>query len=133
VELPQFVADFTKATRISAELGQWSLLAETVREWKATAAVYADQVSSASSPAPLSDDHGPVQGPMGADRDRGKRGDRVAPPGRPGGREARFNTWEAWTVLTERPAAPETRRDGDPDRRLVWVVAAGPSHPKSTE
>lgn len=55
----------------------------------------------------------------------GKRGDRVAPPGRPGGWEARFatseaakgweelcraaatNTWEAWVVLTERPTSPE--------------------------
>lgn len=55
----------------------------------------------------------------------GKRGDRVAPPGRPDGWEARFatsdaakgweqlcqtarsNTWEAWIVLTERPTAPE--------------------------
>lgn len=54
-----------------------------------------------------------------------KRGDRVAPPGRPGMWEARFatsdaakgweelcrtarsNTWEAWIVLTERPTAPE--------------------------
>lgn len=54
-----------------------------------------------------------------------KRNDRVAPPGRPGGWEARFatseaakgweelcriarlNTWEAWVVLTERPTTPE--------------------------
>jgi hypothetical protein len=53
-----------------------------------------------------------------------KRGDRVAPPRRPDGWEARFatndaargwedlskgarsNTWEAWVVLTERPCAP---------------------------
>lgn len=57
----------------------------------------------------------------------GKRGDRVAPPRRPGGWEARFatpeaakgwedlcrqaqaNTWEAWVVLTERPTQPENR------------------------
>lgn len=114
-----------------------------------------------------------------------KRGDRVAPPGRPGGWEARFatsdaakgweqlcqtarsSTWETWIVLTERPTAPEnparqhrlrgglaTRDVGgrilqqwqyevtaggrvwycpDPDRRIVWVVSAGPSHPKATE
>lgn len=54
-----------------------------------------------------------------------KRGDRVAPPPRPGAWEARFaaseaakgweelcraaqsNTWEAWIILTERPTAPE--------------------------
>ncbi len=56
-----------------------------------------------------------------------KRGDRVAPPARPGGWEARFataeaakgwedlcrstpsNTWEAFIVLTERPTTPENR------------------------
>ncbi|GIF48758.1 hypothetical protein DFJ67_3662 [Asanoa ferruginea] len=114
-----------------------------------------------------------------------KRGDRVAPPGQPGGWEARFatseaakgweqlcqaaraNTWEAWIILTERPDAPEnparqhrlrgslaTRAIGrdvldqwqyevtaggriwycpDPRRRIVWVVAASPAHPKATE
>lgn len=54
-----------------------------------------------------------------------KRGDRVAPPARPNGWEARFataeaakgwedlcraarsSTWEAWVVLTERPTWPE--------------------------
>lgn len=73
-----------------------------------------------------------------------KRGDRVAPPGKPSGWEARFatseaakgweslchtarsNTWEAWIVLTERPATPV-------NRRIVWVVAAAPSHPKATD
>ena len=115
----------------------------------------------------------------------GKRGDRVAPSGRPGGWEARFatseaakgwellcqtaraNTWEAWTVLTERPTVAENpsrqhrlrgslamRQIGgatleqwqyevtaagriwycpDPDRRIVWVVLASPSHPKATD
>jgi hypothetical protein len=114
-----------------------------------------------------------------------KRGDRVAPPGRPGGWEARFatteaakgweelcrvaraNTWEAWIVLTERPTRPQNparqhrlrgqlaeRAIGgrtleqwqyevtaggrvwycpDAERRVVWVVAAGPAHPKATE
>src|SRR6266567_7115753 len=56
-----------------------------------------------------------------------KRGDRVAPPARPDGWEARFatteaakgwedlcqaarsNTWEAWVILTERPTQPENR------------------------
>jgi hypothetical protein len=54
-----------------------------------------------------------------------KRGDRVAPPGRPNGWETRFATseaakgwedlcraarsatWEAWIILTERPISPE--------------------------
>ncbi|SDN27731.1 hypothetical protein [Allokutzneria albata] len=56
-----------------------------------------------------------------------RKGDRAAPPGRPGGWEVRFatseaakgweelcrsarsNTWEAWVVLTERPMTPENR------------------------
>jgi hypothetical protein len=54
-----------------------------------------------------------------------KRGDRVAPPPRPGGWDVRFatteaakgweqlcqtaksNTWEAWQILGERPTTPE--------------------------
>lgn len=114
-----------------------------------------------------------------------KRGDRVAPPARPGSWEARFatsdaakgwealcqtargNTWEAWIILTERPVTPEnparqhrlrgtlgTRSIGgrdleqwqyevtaggriwycpDPERKIVWVVAASTSPPKVTE
>jgi hypothetical protein len=59
-----------------------------------------------------------------------KRGDRVAPPARPDGWEARFatteaatgwedlcrtarnSTWDAWVVLTERPT-----RSANPDRQ----------------
>ena len=55
----------------------------------------------------------------------GKRGDRVTPPPKPGGWDARHatseaakgwddlcqaaqaNTWEAWVILTERPIQPE--------------------------
>lgn len=71
-----------------------------------------------------------------------KRGDRVAPPRRPDGWEARFatneaakgweelcqaarsNTWEAWIVLTSRPVTPEKparqhRLRGDLGRREV--------------
>ena len=54
-ELPQFVADFTRSARISAELGQWSVLAETVREWRATAAVYAEPGLLAQLTAPLTE------------------------------------------------------------------------------
>ena len=104
-----------------------------------------------------------------------KRGDRVAPPGRPGGWELRFatseaakaNTWDAWVVMTETPTRAinparqfilkrdlatrvandkvlsqwqfEVTAGGriwycpDPDRRIVWLVEASPSHPKRTE
>ena len=82
-------------------------------------------------------------------------------------RVAQANTWEAWTVLTERPTRPENparqhrvrgqlaqRQVGgrlldqwqyevtaagqiwycpEPERRIVWVVAASPAHPKATE
>ena len=65
-ELPQFVADFTRSAQIAAEVGQWSVLAETVREWRATAAVYADPVLLSQLTEPLTDDYGPVPGPVQA-------------------------------------------------------------------
>jgi len=68
-ELPQFVADFTRSATVSAELGQWSVLAETVREWKATAAVYADPALLGQLTGPLVEDHGPVSGPVKAGAD----------------------------------------------------------------
>jgi hypothetical protein len=74
----------------------------------------------------------------------GKRGDRVAPPARPGGWEARFvsseaakgwedlcrtarsNTWDAWIVLTERPTEPENRERQHPlHGHLASRVAGG--------
>ena len=70
-ELPQFVSDFTRAARISAELGQWSVLAETVREWKATAAVYADPHLLRQLTGALSEDHGHVPGPLEGKPDAG--------------------------------------------------------------
>jgi len=33
------VTDFVRAFQASAEMGQWALLAQTVREWKTTAAI----------------------------------------------------------------------------------------------
>jgi hypothetical protein len=62
-DLPLFVRDFVKAVRISAELAQWGVLAQTLREWKATAAVYADPALTRDLTRPLADDHGPVPGP----------------------------------------------------------------------
>ncbi|MGH3545230.1 MAG: hypothetical protein ACRDPW_04830 [Mycobacteriales bacterium] len=61
--LPDFAADFVKAARVSAELGQWHTLAQTVREWKATAAVYADPTLLAQLIKPLNTDCGPVLDP----------------------------------------------------------------------
>ncbi|MFI7075956.1 hypothetical protein ACIBO1_01515 [Micromonospora sp. NPDC049903] len=62
-DLPEFISDFTTAARISADLGQWSVLTQTLREWKATAAVYTDPALVRELTQPLSDDHGPVPGP----------------------------------------------------------------------
>jgi hypothetical protein len=62
-QLSEFVSDFVKAASISAELGQWSVLAQTVREWKATARIYADPELLRQLTEPLMDDHGPVPGP----------------------------------------------------------------------
>ncbi len=33
----QFVTDFVRAFQASAEMGQWTLVSQTIREWKATA------------------------------------------------------------------------------------------------
>ena len=73
-----------------------------------------------------------------------KRGDRAAPPARPGGWEARFATSEAakgWEELCrvldqwqyEVTAGGRIWYCPDEERRIVWVVAASPSHPKATE
>lgn len=70
-ELPQFVVDFTRSARISAELGQWSVLTETIREWRATAAIYADPALLRQLTGTLSEDHGPVLGPVQAGSDAG--------------------------------------------------------------
>jgi hypothetical protein len=59
----QFVADFVRAFQASAEMGQWTPLAQTVRGWKATAAVYADPELVEQLSNPLNDDFGPVPDP----------------------------------------------------------------------
>ncbi|NMO51027.1 hypothetical protein HH310_07465 [Actinoplanes sp. TBRC 11911] len=70
-ELPQFIADFTRAAQIAAEVGQWSVLTQAVREWKATAAVYADPALLRRLTEPLTDDFGPVPAPVDVDGDAG--------------------------------------------------------------
>ena len=51
-----FAADFVRAVAASAELGEWSVLAQVVREWKATAAIHADPVLVDELSRPLDDD-----------------------------------------------------------------------------
>jgi hypothetical protein len=60
-----FVRDFVRAAQASAELGHWSVLAQTLVEWRATAAVYADPALVAQLSEPLSADFGPVPEPTG--------------------------------------------------------------------
>jgi hypothetical protein len=62
-DLPLFVDDIVKAAQISAELGQWGVLGQALREWKATAAVYTDPDLARDLTRPLADDLGPVPGP----------------------------------------------------------------------
>ena len=62
----QFVTDFLRAVGASAELGRWSVLAQVLVEWKATAAVYADPTLVGELSKPLEDDLGPVPAPSGS-------------------------------------------------------------------
>lgn len=62
----QFATDFVRAVQASAELGQWSVLAQVIVEWKATAAIYADPALVEELTRPLDDDFGPVPAPEGA-------------------------------------------------------------------
>ncbi|AOS61645.1 DUF6247 family protein [Actinoalloteichus hymeniacidonis] len=59
----EFVAELARAFRTSAELGHWTVLAQTVREWKATAAIYADPELAARLTKPVDGDLGPVSRP----------------------------------------------------------------------
>jgi hypothetical protein len=63
-DIVQFVNDFIHAAQASAELGQWGLVAATIREWKATAAIHADPELLQRLSAPIGEDHGPVPSPM---------------------------------------------------------------------
>jgi hypothetical protein len=57
------VTDFVRAFQASAEMGQWTLLSQTVREWKATAAVHADSALYQQLSGPLDDDSGVIPDP----------------------------------------------------------------------
>ncbi|MGH3840533.1 MAG: hypothetical protein ACRDS0_03675 [Pseudonocardiaceae bacterium] len=59
----QFVADFVRAFQASAEIGHWALVSQTIREWQATAAVYADSELVDQLSGSLHDDFGIVSDP----------------------------------------------------------------------
>lgn len=62
-EQTRFVDDFARAFQASAELGQWSILAQTIREWRSTAIIHADSALAAKLTGPLDEDFGPVPEP----------------------------------------------------------------------
>jgi hypothetical protein len=66
VDRRQFASDFVRAVAASAELGRWTVLAQVIVEWRATAAVHADPVLAEELTRPLDDDHGPVPAPEGS-------------------------------------------------------------------
>ncbi|MGQ4596655.1 hypothetical protein [Nocardia sp. R6R-6] len=61
----RFVTDFIRAFTASAELGRWSVLAQTIQEWRSTAAIYADPILAQQLSEPIDDDFGPVPEPVG--------------------------------------------------------------------
>ena len=61
----QFAVDFVRAVQASAELGRWTVLAQVIVEWKATATVHADSALTEELTRPLDDDLGPVPAPEG--------------------------------------------------------------------
>ena len=63
-DIGEFVKDFIRAAGAAAELGQWSVLSQTIREWRATAAVYAEPGLADKLRRPVTDDHGPVRPPV---------------------------------------------------------------------
>jgi hypothetical protein len=62
----RFVADFVRAVGASAELGRWSVLAQVLVEWKATAAIHADPALVEELTQSLDEDLGPVPPPDGS-------------------------------------------------------------------
>ncbi|WP_330182518.1 hypothetical protein OHB26_01965 [Nocardia sp. NBC_01503] len=65
----EFVRDFARAFQASAELGEWSVLAQTIVEWRSTAAILADPALTEELTRPLDGDFGPVPEPVGEGAD----------------------------------------------------------------
>ncbi|MQA96001.1 MAG: hypothetical protein GEV11_15605 [Streptosporangiales bacterium] len=62
-ERTRFATDFVRAVGASAELGQWSVLAQALVEWRATAAIHTDPALAEELSRPLDGDFGPVPTP----------------------------------------------------------------------
>lgn len=63
----RFVRDFVRAVQASAELEQWHILAQTVTEWRSTAAIHADPELARQLTGPIDGDFGPVPEPTEED------------------------------------------------------------------
>jgi hypothetical protein len=59
----QFAADFVRAFQASAELGEWSTLAELVDDWRNTALIHTDPELVKKLTEPITGDFGPVPPP----------------------------------------------------------------------
>jgi hypothetical protein len=55
-DIKEFVTDFIRASLAAAELGRWEVLTQTIREWKATAAVYAEPGLAEKLTKPITDE-----------------------------------------------------------------------------
>lgn len=62
-EQAQFVRDFVRTFQASAELGQWHMLAQVIREWRNTATIHADPELARKLAGPLDEDFGAVPAP----------------------------------------------------------------------
>lgn len=63
IDRAQFAAEFTRAFEASAQLGEWSRIAEMVDDWQNTALIHADPDLARALKEPLSGDFGPVPPP----------------------------------------------------------------------
>jgi hypothetical protein len=60
----EFALEFARAAEAAADLGQWEVVAQLLRAWKATAAIEADPDLRARLRAPVVGDFGPVASPL---------------------------------------------------------------------
>jgi hypothetical protein len=62
-ERARFASDFVRAVQASAELAQWSVLAQVLGEWKSTAAIYAQPGLAEELTRPIDGDFGLIPAP----------------------------------------------------------------------